>query len=353
MKKHLLFTFDYELFLGARSGLIDDCMIAPTEKLIAVFDKYQVQAIFFVDTTYLSCLKDKSKTHEKCAADFNTISRQLQQLIQKGHYVFPHIHPHWRDATYNPQTNQWSLKDVTHYRFHFVPDVEKAAIFRDSINVLKEIISPVNPSYQINSFRAGGWCLQPFSDFKPFFDTYGIKYDFSVLPLTYQLSSVQYFDFSASPEKPVYHFEDDVVAEKQGGKYIELGSSIINISPLTQLVNRFFLQYLLRIKKDHTYFRGEGQLPVYIDGIKPTSDKGISILNPSFQPVSMETFNAVKMAAYLRFFHNNQYMQFVSHPKMLSNHNIDNVSRFLEKVTKKYDIEFDFLKLISSLQKAA
>lgn len=349
MKKCLLFTFDYELFLGARSGSVNDCMIEPTQKLMEVFEKYGVPAIFFVDTTYLSLLKEKSNKFEKCAADFKAIAAQLQQLIRKGHYVYPHIHPHWKDAVYHQETNQWSLKDVKHYRFNSLPDSEKASVFESSINVLREIILPVNAHYEINSFRAGGWCLQPFTDFKPYFEKYGIKYDFSVLPQVYQLSSAQYFDFSMSPDKPVYHFEEDVVAEHPQGKFIELVSSIISVSTFTHLANRLFLQYLLRVKKDHTYSRGEGQLPVHIDGIKPASGRGISILNPSYQPVMMENFNAVKMPAFLRFFKNNDYMQFISHPKMLSNHNIKTVDRFLSKITRKYEIEFDFLKFISSL----
>ena len=317
MKKCLLFTFDYELFLGERSGHVEDCMIEPTEKLINVFDKYGVKAIFFVDTTYLWRLKEKAATYEKCAADFKVVAEQLQRLIKKKHYVFPHIHPHWKDAIYDPQTNQWSLKDVTHYRFHSLSASERAGIFKSSMDVLKEIINPVNDSYLINSFRAGGWCLQPFTDFKPFFELHGIKYDFSVLPSVYQLSSVQFFDFSASPVKPFYHFEDDVVSEKKDGPFVELTSSIIYIPSYMQFFNKLHLQYLLRVKKDHTYFRGSGQLPVHIDGIQPEAGKGISILDYNYQPASLETLNAVKMPAYLKHFRENDYLQFVSHPKML------------------------------------
>ena len=347
MKKCLLFTFDYELFLGERSGLVKDCMIDPTEKLLSIFDKYGVTSIFFVDTTYLALLKEKAGTHKKCAEDFKTVALQIQKLIQKKHYVFPHIHPHWKDAKYDPSTNQWSLMDISRYRFHYLTETERAQTFKSSMDVLQEIISPVDASYQINGFRAGGWCLQPFTDFMPYFKEFGIKYDFSVLPLVYQLSSVQYFDFSASPVKPVYYFDDDVVSEMLGGPFIELASSIINISPATRLINKFYLQYLLRIKKDHTYSRGEGQLPVHMDG-NAASGKGISILNPSYQPASLETMNAVKMPAYIHYFNENDYLQFVSHPKMLSNHNIETTARFLKKVTKKYDIEYDFVKLISS-----
>ncbi len=350
MKKCLLFTFDYELFLGARSGLVHDCMIEPTDKLMDVFDEYRAKAIFFVDTTYLCRLKEKSITYSNCAADYNSIVEQIQRLIKKGHYVYPHIHSHWIDAEYSPETNQWSLNDVTHYRFHNVNDTEKEKIFCEAMEVLHSIIHPANPNYKIDGFRAGGWSIQPFSDFKPFFERFNIVYDFSVLPRTYQLSDVQYFDFSNSPTNPVYHFEDDVAVEQQGGKFIELTSSIIRIPTHTQLLNRLYLQYLYRLKNDHTYGRGQGQHSTDIPGMKPVSEIGTSIRNAMFQPISMETFNRVKMPSYLRYLKQNPYMQFVSHPKMLSEHNIKSLSRFLGMVTKKHELEFDFQSFINNAQ---
>ncbi|MBK7667512.1 MAG: hypothetical protein IPJ32_09355 [Sphingobacteriaceae bacterium] len=52
--RNLLFTFDYELFLGKRSGTVENCILKPTDKILELFSKYKVtKAIFFVDTTYL------------------------------------------------------------------------------------------------------------------------------------------------------------------------------------------------------------------------------------------------------------------------------------------------------------
>ena len=39
-QKQLLVTFDYELFLGNRSGSVDECMITPTNKLVILLGKY-------------------------------------------------------------------------------------------------------------------------------------------------------------------------------------------------------------------------------------------------------------------------------------------------------------------------
>ena len=63
MKKHLLFTFDYELFLGLRTGIVQECMIDPTEKLISLFEDFNVKAVFFVDTTCLIRLKENAEKY--------------------------------------------------------------------------------------------------------------------------------------------------------------------------------------------------------------------------------------------------------------------------------------------------
>ena len=57
--KHIVLTFDHELFLGSRSGSVDTCMIQPTTLLQEIFDDFGIEkAVFFLDTTYVSCLKE-------------------------------------------------------------------------------------------------------------------------------------------------------------------------------------------------------------------------------------------------------------------------------------------------------
>ncbi|MBL0049995.1 MAG: hypothetical protein IPP32_18075 [Bacteroidetes bacterium] len=155
-KKNLLFTFDYELFLGERSGSVAKCMIEPTNKLISIFDRHKIHAaIFFVDTTYLIRLKEMSKSSLAAKEDFDNISAQLQLLIQKKHYVFPHIHPHWLDAEYNKGSNSWSLSNIAKYRFHAISEAERTSLFDQSINILEAIIQPIQPNYALDGYRAG------------------------------------------------------------------------------------------------------------------------------------------------------------------------------------------------------
>jgi len=116
-QKNLLFTFDYELFLGSNSGSVQKCMIKPTEILLQSLNAYGIKGIFFVDSTYLVELEKKAQDYEKAKTDFNLIKNQLNDMILNGHYVYPHLHPHWMDATYNEASNSWSLENASNYRF--------------------------------------------------------------------------------------------------------------------------------------------------------------------------------------------------------------------------------------------
>ena len=116
-KKQVLITFDYELFLGNRSGSVDDCLIKPTNQILDVIEKHGERAIFFVDTTHLLTLEKYAEKYDACSNDLETVSAHIASISKRGHEIFPHLHPHWLDAEYLPQTNEWKLTDTDKYRF--------------------------------------------------------------------------------------------------------------------------------------------------------------------------------------------------------------------------------------------
>ncbi len=48
------------------------------------------------------------------------------------------------------------------------------------------------------------------------------------------------------------------------------------------------------------------------------------------------------MNAYNRYLKDNDYMQFICHPKMVSKHNLDMLSVFLKKAKSNYTIVSDW-----------
>jgi len=342
MQKKLLITFDYELFLGNRSGYVEECMIDPTNKMLEVLKKYGVRAIYFVDTTYLLRLQEQSKINEKCKSDFQKVANQILRIIGEGHFVYPHVHPHWLDAKYDAESNQWSLNSTEKYLFGNISEAERIKVFDGSVEVLKSIIHPVFPDYKINAFRAGGWSIQPFGNFFPYFNKHDFKYEFSVLKDFYQFTDAQYFDFSLTPLKEIYTFREDVCKEESNGPFTQYSISSIYLSPLKSLANRVWLKIHLKTTGDHTFHKGEGQPSRVLKGIRPASSNGKDLSTTSWERIAVELLTIVKLRTYLSYFEKNSFMHFISHPKMITGHNLAVFDKFLSKVFNKYAIETDF-----------
>jgi hypothetical protein len=47
-KRNLLITFDYELFLGSRSGRPENCVIQPTQLLDKVLTSFKTKGVFLL-----------------------------------------------------------------------------------------------------------------------------------------------------------------------------------------------------------------------------------------------------------------------------------------------------------------
>jgi hypothetical protein len=346
MKKNLLITFDYEVFLGARSGQAYENILKPTEKIRSILNPRGIKAIFFVDTTYLMTLEKYSASYPACAKDLSDIGNQLRQLLRDGHYIFPHIHAHWLDAVYNGDTHQFNLTNINRYRFHSLVESDRELVFKGSFSILSSILHKENPNYKINGYRAGGWSIQPFTDFLPYFKENGIEYDFSVMQRLYQFSNAQYFDFTDIPEKPIYRFKDDVTKEDASGPFTQISSTIIDVKPHVRHLDRLHRKILFRLLKDHTFARGIGQQSKNIHNDGPASDKGYSTNNTTVEPASLELLSIVKLPTYYKYLKNNNYIHFVSHPKMLSKHNLYASLQFVKYAYTHYEIESDFLKMI-------
>jgi len=346
MARQLLITFDYELFLGNRSGFVEDCMLEPTRALNAIMNKYGVKAVFFVDTTYLLRLQEQATVSEQCKIDFDEVTGQLIDLVSSGHYVFPHVHPHWLNAKYIPKINQWQLNDISKYRFHTISASEREAVFTGSVELLSKLLKPHFPGYRVDGFRAGGCCIQPFDDFKPYFEKNGIAHDFTVIGGIYQFTDVQHFDFSNAPDKSYYRFSADICKEDDSGPFTEFNISSMEYPNYTRLFHRLLTKYLYKVKGDHTFYKGEGQPSKIIPGIVPKSDLGHDIHNSKWESLSIELLTRSKLLAYLNYLEKHRYMHFISHPKMISRHNLKTFEIFLENAFSRYDIETDFRKML-------
>lgn len=341
-ERNVLLTFDYELFLGKKSGSVKNCILKPTSLILDVFRKNDLKkALFFVDTTYLKKLTEANGP--KCKADLFLIKKQLIGILKDGHYIFPHLHPHWRDAVYDEKTNQWHLKSAEYYRLHTISETERDELFSFSVNLIKQLMKEAGVSYEIDSYRAGGWCLQPFSTLKPHFEKYGLVNDFSALRgFTMQGKNI-FYDFSKIPLQNIYRFSDEVEKSDSKGRFKEFVISTLSISNWNRFLNRFLHKYMW-----YTNRRSFGDGFSAVDGeasvIRKIQNFDWETINRK-EMVSVELMTFFTEDAYRNYLKENDFMHFISHPKMMSRHTVYTFNKFLKHAKSKYELNTDFRKI--------
>lgn len=333
--KTILFTFDYELFLGKKSGQAIEAIIRPTDRILELFSDYAFKLIFFVDTTYLLRLQKISPLHHQAACDLHLICDQIKKIVKSGHYIFPHIHPHWLDAIYLPELNEWDLSDHSRYRLANLSEYDRQILFSESIKTLKDIAG-TGLHHPIDAYRAGGWSIQPFLDFKPYFDEWKIRHEMSVIPGKYQMSDAHKYDFSGVFQSRPYYFATDVNLPLATGPYLEWPISTIRVHRWVRWLD-FKISGLIQKVKGRARYAGSTVSSIILS-------EGDSLAAPGYHRLlaSLEGLNPLRIQMYLNSIHAEEYFHFISHPKMLSEYDLLMTKSLCKKISKLNDINYDF-----------
>jgi hypothetical protein len=324
--KQILLTFDYEPYLGVKTGSAKKCILEPTEALISILDKYKTKGVFFVDILYLKNLKKHQELNEDLAA----ITSQLKRLNEKGHYVFPHLHPHWLDAEYITGKKEFSLKDLTHYSIANLEVAQIKKLFRESI----EFLNSIRINHEKWGYRAGGWCIQPFHLFKDIFREENICYEFSVLPGYKNENKNQAFDFSTFTKNTPYFFSETVEKPENSGPFIEFPISTIEFNAQIRFKDRLVRKYLWK-----TNDKGWG------DGTSAQTAQLKSIYTDR-EMASIELLTIAKLSTYKKQLKNTEHMHWISHPKLFTRHGLKTFDSFLEFATNKFAVTSDFKEMV-------
>ena len=322
MKKNAIITFDYEVFLGHKTGSIENCVIKPTNLILKILEANNAKAIFFVDTTWLLFIK------ENFADDFQLVARQLKSIVKAGSSVELHLHPQWLDAF--KTGNLISFNSYRYYKLHSLNSKEIIDLFIKSIHLLESITNQ-----KVQCFRAGGWCIEPFNKIMAAFEASGIKYDFSVVPgLSLHDGKAYDFDFSKVPKLLVYRFQNDISKPDMKGSFVEFPLSTFRNNPFYTVINKV----LLNFKKDYIFGDGVG-------GKEKSAGKALfQIFRFSTEKMSLDkTSNVIfryLLATHLRRSHINI---FVSHTKLISNDALSNLKYITEKFNTLNSSELNLL----------
>jgi hypothetical protein len=340
-EKLLLFTFDYELFLGEKSGTVQQCLVTPTDQLIFCLDKYAFKAIFFIDTVYILHLKEIAEKHTAAKTDLDSIINQLVKIVKSGHEIHPHIHPHWMDAIYHPESNEWNLSEKKHYTFASLSDDKQFQLFNESVSFLKSVLEMANANQPIDSYRAGGWSIQPFEKFRPWFIQYGIKNEWSVIPGKYQISDAHGFDFREAPiVRKIYRFDTDPCHSNAKGPFTEWTISSIAMNRFEKWID-FKVSGLLQRLGKRPAFKGKTVTSV----ITEQGDNRIRKYQKRII-ASFEGLNPFTLRKYLSAIRKAPYFQFISHPKLISPYEFTMIEKLFTKLKKGNNIKTDFREAI-------
>jgi hypothetical protein len=315
---NIFITLDYELFFGKNPGTQYNSIIKPTNKLLEVLNKFNIKASFFVDSGYLIKLKEYKDKFPKLEKDFEEIKMQLEKLSLEGHDIQLHIHPHWEDSIYNGE--KWII-DTTRYRLDFFTEIEIDSIVEKYTNILKEFTKN-----EIFTFRAGGWCIQPFEKLNNAFKKNNICLDSTIYLNGKNNSHTHFFNFKNSPNKSYWRFDKDPLIEDGNGYFHEIPIASLKVSPL-------FFWKLVWMKKNkqkkHKNF-GDGtpagafkwdkirMLSTYSNTVVSIDGYKASLLNKSLKLFKRKTDNFSNFVI-------------IGHPKSLTEYSLEKLDEFIEQ----------------------
>ena len=161
---YILFSADYELFLGENYLKEEEILINPTNELLKTCSDLNIKFTFFFDTCCMWAYKKNNRYDFPKKAE-----TQMMNAIKMGHDVQTHVHPHWLFTKFI-ETKLHETKyqfDPTKYLMGTLSDNEKECqslidkILKRNSEYLTNLFKPLNPSYESVAFRAGGYGIQP------------------------------------------------------------------------------------------------------------------------------------------------------------------------------------------------
>lgn len=170
----IILSFDYEIYFDGGNNY--EALIESTDKILSISKESNVKLVFFIDVLYFVKLEENGLFEALSA-----LKNQISNLIQKGHEIQFHYHPHWINAKYNQTSNDW-IFDKTEYSYSDIQKKFGSQIAESHFNfAYKKFIEYFG--VQSNTYRAGGLSInEAQSELIDILLLNNFKYDSSVMP---------------------------------------------------------------------------------------------------------------------------------------------------------------------------
>lgn len=308
----LVLSQDYELFFGT-SGTIEKCLFEPCTALTAFARTHDARITFYVDAGMLVAMRRFSVKNPRLQREYDAVRHHVAELARAGHEIALHVHPHWQDTRWTDAG--WDFSG-TRYQLRDFSDDEVLDVIKSYAAALHDLADG-----QITSYRAGGFCIEPFRRIAPLLAELGITIDSSVIPGARLDDVDKGFDFSAVPDVPWWRFDESPALPSENGKFVEVA-----ITPLVLPITHYWGRLVDRLKpRLATTAKGNGvskaigkrEILRRLLGVARISE--LSVDAAKVRHLSTRRVQEQRRAAW----------QIMGHPKLLRRENFDHLDHFL------------------------
>ncbi|MDI6401474.1 hypothetical protein QLX67_05660 [Balneolaceae bacterium ANBcel3] len=216
---NILLHDDWEIY-GDGTGDPEDLMFEPARRILDICDQYGAKYTFYAEIgQQLHMLNAPGRKWQQYA---NTWEEVLKDAIKRGHDVQLHFHPQWIGAEL--KNGEWKLDYTKWHSGHVETELLDEWIGKGK-QYLENLLQPLNESYRVVIYRAGGWLCQPSNGLYNALRNNGIVCDVSVMKGRYaKYADGSYLDFrdAVSRYEPWEVDPDNFAYEKKGSGVWEL-----------------------------------------------------------------------------------------------------------------------------------
>lgn len=351
----VVLTLDYELF-GNGLGDVEIDIIAPTDRLINICNKYGAKVTLMFEIGEYWAFKRREKTERLTAKDAPSylMEYQARRAIQQGHDVQLHLHPQWIGAKL--VNDQWQL-NFDYLMLANLPDgvgdIDNVYSVTGALHKgkkdLEEMLRSVKPHYSCVAFRAGYYCAQPSELIIRCMKKAGLLADTSVIKGDYSNGS-RVFDYRQAHSNIGYWW---TTAQDHCIKGV-VGENIIELPICSELVHGYTLLTPTRINNYLLTRKRRKSISVMSGDHKNISKEDRSILQKCMQlhPKKMD-FCKLSSGELVRLFKKSSSIatnEEAPVPIVLIGHSKDffdgrSLDTFLSFLCSKYRGKVEFLTL--------
>jgi hypothetical protein len=215
---NIIFTLDYEIH-GNGDGSPRDLMVAPTARMLDLFDEYGAKLTIMADVAEILKFREYKEQFGRDDYHYEAIVAQLKNAIERGHDVQLHLHCSYFNARF--ENGSW-VQDWSEYNFAGLSEQRLNEVLRIGKDFLENQLRPVNPAYKCYVFRAANWAVSPSRNIVRALVSNGFEIDTSVFKYGRREGIVS-FDYSDIPSElvPWRTDEGDICRREDNGPLLE------------------------------------------------------------------------------------------------------------------------------------